>query len=418
MLLAKYADKSFDDLVNRKCAEHLQMKLHKRLGVSQFPVAKETIYPQTSRPSASGILGLRSPAPAVINIKERPNYSGGMPIGNLNDLQGKTISQVGINRVIPLNFGTPRATFIIPTTSTETSTEDLIFPVSRGTNTAIQAEENQLALLRKNTGTNPQSELEDLEYFSEAELKRLRGKSMQTQTEENPETENEANMFYQEALKEYRDITEDMSVNGTNPENSRRLTDLIERNERLVKDRKFDIDMAYRSGQAFGEAFAEEELKGLLKNMRDLKIFGEREKEMRYEALLKGLPVSTTIKQMYFTIQDELKVFNIKIIKQSPFNKMNPAEKIDYLLEELSFIYDDPTYELLYSIAGDPKIIKSNDRAEYETEREQKERGQMGEPSGYESEEINEMLQQIDDENVIDEVVEDLIQDQIRNLQV
>ena len=86
MLLAKYADKSFDDLVNRKCAEHSQMKLHRRLGISRFPVAKESIYPQTSRPASSGILGLRSPAPSVINIKERPNYSGGMPIENLNEI--------------------------------------------------------------------------------------------------------------------------------------------------------------------------------------------------------------------------------------------------------------------------------------------------------------------------------------------
>ena len=114
MLLAKYADKSFDDLVNRKCAEHSQMKLHRRLGISRFPVAKESIYPQTSRPASSGILGLRSPAPSVINIKERPNYSGGMPIENLNEI---TISQVGINRVIPL-YQTPTATFIIPRTST------------------------------------------------------------------------------------------------------------------------------------------------------------------------------------------------------------------------------------------------------------------------------------------------------------
>ncbi len=393
MLSAKYADKSFDDLVNRKCAEHSQMKLHKRLGVSRFPVAKETIYPQVERPSASGITGMQSVAPAVLHIKERPNYSGGMPIGNLNDLQGKTISQVGINHTIPL-YKPAKATFIIPKKNVESSTEDLMFPVSRGTNTAIgMPEENRLALLKKNTGTNPESELEDLEYFSEAELKRLRAKSRQTQTEENPAVENEANMYYQEALKDFKEITEDMSANGTNPENSRRLNDAIKRNERAYRER-----VAYESGLHFGRAEADDDLAKLVKQMKDLSRIGEREKEMRYEALLKGLPITTTIKELYFTIKDGLDKAGHKtgMKGQSAFNKLSRDEKIDYLLEQLTLLYDEPTYELLYLISQDPNYIESGNESE----------------SGSGSEPL--VLGEPDDENVIDEVVNDLIEDQVR----
>jgi hypothetical protein len=407
MLLAKYTDKSFDELVNRKCAEHQQMKLHKRLGMSRFPVAGETVFPQVVRPAASGITGKQSASPTLLHFKERSNYSGGLPIGNLNDLQGVKISNLGLNHTIPL-YKTPKATFILPKKNTvETTTEDLIFPVSRGTNTASFPEENRLALLKKETGTNPESEMEELEYFSEAELKRLRAKTRQTQTEENPVVENEANMYFEEAKKDFENIQNDISANGSNPQNLRLLEDAIKRAEQ--GERAYRERVAYESGLHFGKSEADDELTKLVKKMKKLE---NTQRAVQYqaeeniaEAKLMGMTQkakyinTASFDNLFNNLQKELKSKDKRPpMALSTFLTKPKDEKLSILLGMLGELTDDADYQTLWYLAEDPEGFNEN-WVNLSPE-------PITEPSA-----VVEKETEADEEAVIDEVLDELLVD-------
>ena len=146
MLSAKYTEKSFDALVNKRCKEHQLQKLHSRIGTSHLPIAQESIFPQTARPPASGKEGEKSKSVKILNIRESPLYTGGLMTGK------EPISAMNINFNVPLYFQM-KATNIIPkkkSSSIETSTEDLFWKVAKGS----QVKPDMIE-----TGTAPNEEL-------------------------------------------------------------------------------------------------------------------------------------------------------------------------------------------------------------------------------------------------------------------
>jgi hypothetical protein len=324
MLLSKYTDKSFDELVSRKCAEHQQMKLHKRLGVSRFPVAPETIHSQVTRPAASGIDGKQSASPALLSIKERPNYSGGLPIGNLNDLQGVTISNLGLNHTIPL-YKAPKATFIAP----KKNTVETKFPES------------------------------ELEYFN---LKRLN-------KNENPAVANEANMYFEEAKKDFENIQNDISANGFNPQNSQRLEDAIKRAEE--GERAYRERVAYESGLHFGRGEADDELMSLVKKMKKLE---NTQRALQYqaeenvaEAKLMGMIGKTqfvntaSFDNLFVNLKTELNNKNKRPpVALSSFYTKPKEEKLAILMKMLGELTDDADYQTLWYLAENPEDFSEN----------------------------------------------------------
>ena len=366
MLSAKYTDKSFDDLVNKRCKEHQLQKLHSRIGTSHLPIAQKSIFPQTARPPASGKEGEKSKSVKILNIRESPLYTGGLMTGK------EPISAMNINFNVPLYFQM-KATNIIPkkkSSSIETSTEDLFWKVAKGS----QVKPDMIE-----TGTAPNEEL----------------------VYQNIQEENENNIFIEEAKAQIKDISDRITAGDTN----RRLLDLLDETKRELEYRQ---KASYEAGEYFGRAQNEEELQEITHKVNLLQIDIRRiEEEKDFYNIITNTKVK--LQNLYEIIIDKIPKNERKdLLPKTSFKKIEKEDMVDEIAKAMGVLskenVDYSTILYLINASDQSKEIDYMLSGSYSSESENEEYIGGSETSNEiidtEQDEINEIMEELVDDVV------------------